>query len=452
MSQTTVEQKTLGEEHRLTDALVERISEAQDEPEFMRSLRREGFERFEALPIPSAENSEEWRRTDVTDLDFSALKAPNGSSLAPEQLPERLRRIQEADTDRGALHLSANGSEVVRQLHPELEEQGVVVCSMAEALREYPEVVEQHFMTEALEVDLNKFSAAHAAFWCGGTFVYVPRNTEVEKPIEIHNHVDLDGLSLFDHTLIVVGPNSRVNIVESHGSDPNHQTRALADSAVEIFAGDGARVDYSHIQNLSRNYYDVSMRRGVADNASTLNWITGTLGSGKAKTSALTKLNGEGSETYLYGVMLANGDQHIDSDISTVHDAPYTTDEMLARGVVMGGANGIFRGVIDMVKGCRKSKGSLHERALMIGDGAEADAVPEMTIQENDVKAAHSASVGELDEKQLLYMQSRGIRRERARRLIIFGFFEPILKRLPVERVKQNLIDLVNDKLDSYHA
>jgi Fe-S cluster assembly protein SufD len=190
------------------------------------------------------------------------------------------------------------------------------------------------------------------------------------------------------------------------------------------------------------------MRRGVCESQASLNWIVGTLGAEKNKTNAITKLNGEGSETFLYGVMLASEKQHIDSDISTIHDAPYTTDEMLARGVVLDEAKGIFRGVIEMENGSRKAKGSLHEKALMVGNGAEADAVPEMTINENDVKAAHSASVGELDPKQLLYMQSRGISKERARRLIILGFFEPILDKLPVDRIRYNLVDLIHKKLD----
>lgn len=427
--------------------LVEQLSDNQDEPEFMRNLREEAFELFEELPIPSAENSEEWRRTDVTDLDFNELQGGTGHFEAPDQLPANFERIQSADTDRAGLHFEVNSAEAVNELDEDLREQGVVLTSMTEAVREYPELVEEHFM-EALEVDLNKFSALHAAFWSGGAFLYVPQGIEIDRPIEIHNHVDHDGLSVLDHTLVIVGPNSKVNIVETHQGDEDLQTRSLSASVVEIHAKDGATVDYSHIQNLPRNFYDVSMRRGICDNSADINWITGTLGGQKVKTSAITKLLGEGSETYLYGVMLGDDDQHIDSDISTVHDAPYTTDEMLARGVVLDQSKGVFRGVIEMLNGSRKSMGSLHERCLMVGEDAEADAVPEMEIDENDVKAAHSASVGEIDAKQMLYMGSRGISREQARRLIIFGFFEPILERLPVERVRQDLVDLITEKLD----
>jgi Fe-S cluster assembly protein SufD len=426
----------------------EALSDTLDEPDYMREFRQDAFELYKELPIPSAENSEEWRRTDVTDLDLGALRASAGSGYADESLPEYLEEIQVAESDRKGLHLEHNAGDSILELSEDLEEQGVVFCSMSEAVREHPEIVRDHFMTEALEVDLNKFSAMHAAFWSGGTFLYVPKNLEIEAPLEMHSYVDQDGLSLFDHTLIVVGPNSKVNLVDSHRGEDDLEERALCGSAVEIHVGDGGSVDYSHIQDLGSNYYDVSMRRGVCDQNAQLNWITGTLGAEKCKTSAITKLNGEGSETFLYGVMMGSDQQHIDSDISTVHDAPHTTNEMLARGVVMDESKGIFRGVITMESGSRKARGSLHEKALIVGDEAEADAVPEMTIYENDVKAAHSASVGELDTKQMLYMQSRGISKDRARRLIILGFFEPILDKLPVDRVRYNLVDLIHRKLD----
>lgn len=429
--------------------LVERISETLDEPDYMRDFRREAYELYEELPIPSAKNSEEWRRTDVTDLEDVDLQASEGQGFAGETLPRYLQEIKEGDaSERSGLILSHNAGDVYTEVGDELADKGVVFCSMSEAVREYPDLVQDHFMTDALEVDTNKFSAMHAAFWTGGGFLYVPENTEIELPVEMHSYVDRDGLSLFDHNLIVVGANSRVNVVDSHTGDDELEERALCANAVEIFVDDGAGVDYSHIQDFGNNYYDVSMRRGVCANQSSLNWIVGTLGGQKNKTNAITKLNGEGSETFLYGVMLASEDQHVDSDISTVHNGAHTTDEMLARGVVLDEAKGIFRGVITMHNGSRKAKGSLHERVLMVGNDCEADAVPEMTIDENDVKAAHSASVGELDQKQLLYMQSRGISKDRARRLIILGFFEPILEKLPVERVRQNLIDLIHRKLD----
>ena len=431
----------------LSESLVERISENLNEPEFMKKLRKQAFQQYEELPVPSAANSEEWRRTDVTDLEFDQLLAGDGTNEPPDRLHENFHRIKEAETDRAGLHFEVNTAEAHCELDDQLVEQGVVLTSMSTAVREYPDLVEEHFM-EAMDADTNKFSALHAAFWTGGTFLYVPRDLEIDRPIEIHNYVDRDGLSILDHTLIIVGTNSRVNIVETHDGDPEMKTRSLSASAVEIHAADGARVDYSHIQDLPLNFYDVSMRRGICRNAASINWITGTLGGSKVKTGAITKLLGEGSETYLYGVMLADGEQHIDSDISTIHDAPYTTDEMLARGVVLDDSKGIFRGVIEMKNGSRKSKGSLHERCLMVGEDAEADAVPEMEIDENDVKAAHSASVGEIDAKQMLYMTSRGISREQARRLIIFGFFEPILERLPVERVKQDLVNMIARKLD----
>ncbi|MFB6346540.1 MAG: Fe-S cluster assembly protein SufD [bacterium] len=445
MAEVAAEQGKLS----LNRDLVERISDTLDEPDYMREFRLEAYELYEELPIPSAKNSEEWRRTDVTDLEDADLKASSGKGFAEETLPRYLQEIRDNNADeRSGVQLSHNAGDVYTEVGDELSDNDIVFCPMSEAVREYPDVVQDHFMTEALEVDLNKFSAMHAAFWTGGTFLYVPNNTEIELPVEIHNYIDRDGLSLFDHNLIVVGANSRINIVDSHTGSDELEERAVCANAVEIYVDDGAAVDYSHIQDLGNNYYDVSMRRGVCQNQSQLNWITGTLGGQKNKTNAITKLNGEGSETFLYGVMLASEDQHVDSDISTVHDAPYTTDEMLARGVVLDESKGIFRGVITMEKGSRKAKGSLHERVLMVGDDCEADAVPEMTINENDVKAAHSASVGELDQKQLLYMQSRGIDRERARRLIILGFFEPILDKLPVERVKQNLVDLIHRKLD----
>ncbi len=428
--------------------LVDRISETLDEPEYMRERRREAFEHFRKLPVPSGENSEAWRRTDVTDLDFDVLRAGDGSDLRDGELPESLRELRDADVDRAGLRLEHNTAEAAHELDPDLADRGVVLCSLSEAVREYPDVVRDHFM-EALPVDQNKFTALHAAFWTGGTFLYVPRDVEIERPVELHGYVDRDGLSLLDHTLIVVGPNSRVNVVESHRSADDLETRAISDGAAEIFVRDGAAVDYSHVQDLAPNYYDVSNRRGVCDSNARLNWITGILGSTKVKTTAITDLNGEGSETFLYGVSMATRGQHVDSDVTTVHRAPYTTDEMLSRGVVMEEATGVFRGIIEMKDGCRKAKGSLHERALMVGDDAEADAVPQMNVDENDVKAAHSASVGEMDEKQMLYMQSRGIRPERARRLIIHGFFEPILEKLPLQRVRDELIDLIDRKLDA---
>ncbi len=428
-----------------TRAAVEDLSGRKREPDWMRLFRLEAFDAYERMPLP-ARSEEEWRRTDVSKLGLEGYTpySPNGDGL--NALPESLRPGADASARAGLL-VQHNSEGAVSELRDELRARGVVVCSLDEAVRERPDLVRRYFMTEAIPVTYNKFTALHAAFWSGGTFIYVPKNVEVELPVQGVLYADAPNLGVFGHTLIVTEDNARVTYVEEYSSaDTDAAGTVFASGVSELFVGHGAQVRYVTMQEFAPRTTSFSAQRAIVRGDANLNWLAVSVGGQFAKNNVETFLSEPGASAEMLGLFFGNEDQFVDYHTSQEHMAPNTTSDLLYKGVLSDRARSVFSGMIRVHEGAQKTDAYQTNRNLLLSDDARADSIPNLEIRANDVRCSHGATVAPLDEDEIFYLQSRGLERPEATKIIVDGFFEPILIRIPLESIQERLRDFIDHK------
>jgi len=426
-----------------TREAVERISELKNEPAWMRDWRLAAFDAYEKMPLPNR-SEEEWRRTDVSKLQLEGYLpfAQNGRGL--DALPADLRPAADA-SERAGLLVQHNSATAVQELRDDLRAKGVIVTSLDDAVRDHPELVRTYFMTEAIPVTYNKFTALHAAFWSGGTFIYVPMGVEVEAPIQGVLYADAPGLGVFGHTLVVAEDNARVTYVEEYSS-ANTGRKGFASGVSELFLARGARVRYVSMQEFAPDAIHFSAQRAVLRADANLNALVVTVGANFSKTNVETHLREPGASAEMLGLFFGNEDQVIDHHTTQEHMAPSCTSDLLYKGVLSGHARSVFSGMIHVHEGAQKTDAYQTNRNLLLSDDARADSIPNLEIAANDVKCSHGATVAPLDEEEVFYLQSRGIARPEATKIIVDGFFEPILIRIPLASIQERLRDFIDHK------
>jgi Fe-S cluster assembly protein SufD len=427
-----------------TREAVEEISGLKNEPEWMRARRLEAFDTYETMPLP-ARNEEEWRRTDVSrlKLDGYVTFAPGGHGTAA--LPADLRPTDDRSARAGLL-VQHNSVGAARELSDDVRAKGVIVTDLDTAVREHADLVQRYFMTEVIPVTYNKFTALHAAFWSGGTFIYVPRNVEVELPVQSVLYADAPGLGIFGHTLIVVEENARLTYVEEYSS-PRTGQAGFSSAVSEFFLARGAQLRYVAMQEFSPEVTSFSAQRALAHADSNLNGLVVTVGGLFVKSNVETFLRAPGATAEMLGLYFGNETQFIDHHTLQEHIAPHTTSDLLYKGVLADRARSVFSGMIRVHPGAQKTDAYQQNRNLLLSDDARADSIPNLEIGANDVRCSHGATVAPLDEDEIFYLESRGIARPEATKIIVDGFFEPILLRIPLASIQERLRDFIDRKM-----
>ncbi len=424
-----------------TRQAVLELSHLKGEPEWVHQRRLEAWEAYEATPMP------QWRRTSLRELkldSFIPFLPPEEETTDGTQLPEGLRHLLQQEGERTGLLIHRNSTSFVLELDEELAAQGVILTDLDTAVREYPELVEPHLM-KAVPFTEGKFEALHSALWSGGTFLYVPEGVYIEKPIRAIYWVDAPSLAVFPHTLIVAGPNSGVTYLEERVS-PEAETAILVSSVVEVHTKPGAQVHFLGLQDWGRNVFDFTTRRAVTDNDSVANWVVGYLGGKLNKEYLETQLAGPGSSTEILGVFFVDDRQHLNVYTKMNHVAPFTSGDLLFRGALQDAAHSVFEGMIKIHPGAQDTASYLHDNTLLLSDDAHADSIPSLEIEANQVRASHGATMGKLDAEQLFYLMAHGLPEKEAIRLLVTGFFEPIIERIPLEGMRERLRDAVAQK------
>ena len=431
---------------------VAQLSARLNEPAWMREKRQVAWSVFEETPMPTT-SDEDWRRTDIRSLKWERLRLPDASRVKPASqladLPDYLRTaLDEGQEAAGRLAL-VNGRVVYHQFTEELAAQGVLFTDMSTAVREHPDLVQKYFMTECVTPSDGKFAALNGALWQGGAFIYVPEGVEVKEPFQVVIALEGAGVAVFPHTLIVTEPFATVTCIEEmvSPSAADDESQALNSGLVEIIAGDGSQVRYAEVQRWGDHVYNFNTKRAIHRPDSVVVWDVGQLGSRLTKTYLDSILTGNGSFSQLNGVYFVNGKQHIDLDTLTHHIGLSTGGDLLLKGALKGRARAVFQGMIKIEPSGQQTNSYLKNENLLLSEHARADSIPSLQIDANDVRASHGATVGRIDEDHIFYLQSRGIPRDTAIRMIVEGFFSGVFDRMEQERVRHKLAAAVSAKI-----
>jgi Fe-S cluster assembly protein SufD len=429
----------------LSQSDVEALSAAKNEPQWLLESRLAAWELYAEMPMPSLQ-AEEWRRTDYTTIKWEQAGVPVNSAGADfEAIPAENRAPLIGDKQ-GGLIAAVDGKIVHNELGAELRKQGIIFTDLDTAIRDHEDLVRPNLLTKAVTPGEGKFAALHAALWTHGVFLYVPRGRAVELPLHSIFYNTQAGLTL-GHVLVVVEDGAQVTCLQEYLSAPDVTNHAAHVGATELLLGASTNVKYVSLQDWGRNVYDFRHERARVGRDSQLDWIMGTMGSRLTKDFAEIELDGEGSWARMSGLFFADTNQLLDHDTQQNHNAPHTTSDLLFKGALKDESRSVWQGMIKVLPHAQKTDGFQANRNLVLSKEARADSIPGLEIEANDVRCTHAATVGKLEEEPIFYLMSRGMTRADAERLIVMGFFDPIMDRIPFAEVRERLGAHIEQKL-----
>ncbi len=412
---------------------------------FTGDLRTRAFEEFEALPTPSQE-TEEWRYTDLSEfaLDFAPYTS-GGRAQNLDGVPSEILRDAGEIGERAGLQIQHDSDVMLTHLDPALAARGVIFTDLDRAAAEHTDLVER-YLHDLVPTKRTRFTALHAAFRTGGTFLFVPRDTKVDLPLQTLTYVDVDGAAVFPHTLIVVEAGAEVTFIERYASPD--LTRAFSDAITEIHVGDGAHVRYAAIQDWGAGMTHLAIQRARTGRDADLRTLSLGFGADLARTETEVELAEPGGFSEQLGVFFADGEQHFDHRSTQEHVAPSCRSDLLYKGALRDSSRAVYSGWVYVRPGAQRTDAMQTSRNIVLSEHAKADAIPNLEIEANDVKCGHAASVGPVEEETLFYLESRGIPRDEAERLIVTGFFQEVLDRVQIDEVREGAVAAIADELD----
>ena len=382
--------------------LVKNIQDS-DEPKWMKEKRLDALNTFNSLPAPRlkygiaiALNS--------SDIKFDEIQIPKKKNI-------KLPNIK-----------------------------GIVIENLSDALKNHEDIVKKYFLS--CFSSIGKFEALHTSLWNKGLLIYVPKNTEVKESIKLS---DLNDDFEFQHNIINIEENSSLSIFEEELS--NTKNKAYKTKITELFVNNNSTLNYANFQNLSQNTIIFSTKRALVNQNGKINWIDFCLGGKLTKSEIITRLEKEGSSTNVFSLFFSNNEQQFDLSSSIYHNAKHTISDMAVRGVLDNKSKVIYNGLVKIGEHASNSNGYQKQDALLLSPNAEIDPIPNLEIDNNDVKCSHGTTVSKLDKEKLFYLKSRGLPEEKAKKLMIKGFFDPVIRKIKIKEARKDLRKAISSRL-----
>jgi Fe-S cluster assembly protein SufD len=420
---------------------VRALSSVRDEPEWMLDFRLAAWQHFEEMPWPKS-TDEAWRRTRLTGFDLDKF-AP--FSLPDEEKPALAGSIQyELDEMESAASIVFQDGDVIyRDEGENLGEKAVIFTDLRQAVRKHPELVKRYFMTEVVKPNHNKFTALHAALWDSGTFIYVPRNTKVDLPLQVILNQANVAAGGYHHTLLVAEEGAEVTVID----DLLGGEQGMQSSVVEIHAGDNSVVRYMNLQDFDHSTWNFMTGRAAMHRNSDLRWIQVSWGSRLTKAFLDLDMRGEGGHGELLGIYFPTGRQHIDHQTLQIHTVPHCFSDLLFNGALKDRARSVYMGIIKVLPDAQRTDAYQRNGNLILDSSARADSIPGLEIEADDVRCTHAATAAQVEDEYVFYLMARGLTRPQAERMIVQGFFQAVLDRVPVESVVTKLERVIERKI-----
>ncbi|WP_223701429.1 Fe-S cluster assembly protein SufD [Sutcliffiella deserti] len=412
-------------------------SKESGEPQWLLDLRLKALALAEELPLPKPD------KTKITNWNFTKFQqhTVEASMNSLEQLPAEVKALVDVEN----IYVQVDNTPVVSSISEELTSKGVIFTDIVTAAKNHSDLVQKYFMKDGVKVDEHKLTALHAALMNGGAFLYIPKNVVIEEPFQavyLHDKAQ----AVFNHVLIVAEDNSSVTYVENYLSTSDGEG-SIFNIVTEVIANNNSKILYGTVDNLGKGVTTYVNRRGVVGRDATLEWALGLMNDGDTISENVTKLIGDGSTGDTKTVVVGRGVQKQNFTTMVVHFGKNSEGQILKHGVMKDSASSVFNGIGKIEHGASKSNAEQESRVLMLSEKARGDANPILLIDEDDVTAGHAASAGRVDPLQLYYLMSRGISKQEAERLVIHGFLAPVVNQLPIEKVKNLLIEVIERKV-----
>lgn len=419
----------------LNEENVKKISKIKKEDEWVRAFRLNGYKSFINQSNPSF-----GPKINLNYDDIIYYKSNEADKKLENDWNNILKPVKDELNELGVLesekHLDGMGvqyeSEVIyHNMIEELEKKNVIFTSIEMAIKNYPDLVKKYF-GKIVKTEENKFSALNSAVFSGGSFIYIPKNTKLDRPLQSYFRINSKNMGQFERTLIIVDDNSSLHYVEGCTA-PTYTESSLHAAVVEIYVGKNSKCRYSTIQNWATNVYNLVTKRALVDDYGTMEWIDGNIGSGITMKYPCCVLKGDNSNGTCITISMAKKNQQQDSGARMIHIGKNTKSNIISKSIAQNGGNATYRGKVDIKKGAINSDAMVKCDSLILDDKSKSDTIPVNICSNTESTIEHEATVSKINDDTLFYLMSRGISEERATELIILGFIDRFREELPME-------------------
>ena len=418
----------------LSKEKIKEISKLKEEPKWMSDFRLKAYDEFIKQDLPSFGPKIDINFDNITYYKRKDNKVHNTWNTVDKDVTNtfnELGLIEQEKTYLDGLGVQFESEAIYHNMIKELEEKNVIFLDTDTALKKYPELFKKYFNT-LVKYDENKFTALNSCVWSGGTFIYVPPYTKLDRPLQSYFRINTKDMGQFERSLIIVDEGSEVHYIEGCTA-PTYTTDSLHAAVVEIFVGKNAKCRYTTIQNWANNVNNLVTKRAIVEENGVMQWIDGNIGSKLNMKYPSCILKGDNSKGECISIAMATKDQIQDTGAKMIHIGKNTQSKIIAKSIARETGNASYRGKVSIEKEAINSKASIKCDTILLDPYSKSDTIPTNICKNDSSTIEHEATVSKIDEEKLFYMQSRGIDEEKAIELSIIGFIEEFTDELPLE-------------------
>ena len=413
---------------------VEKISKTKNEPKWMTDFRLKSYEAFKEISNPNfgpelkidfeqinyykkvaSKTEDNWNNIDCKIKDtFDVL----GVTKAENKYLDGLGAQYESEV-------------IYHNMIEELEKKHIIFTSIEVALQKYPEIAKKYF-GKIVSFQENKYAALNGSVFSGGSFIYVPPHTKLDRPLQSYFRINSKSMGQFERTLIIVDDDSDLHYIEGCTA-PTYSEASLHAAVVEIYVGKGSHCRYTTIQNWAPNVYNLVTKRAIVEEAGSMEWIDGNIGSYVNMKYPSCILKGDYAKGTCITIGVATNDQQQDTGARMIHLGKHTTSQIIAKSIARSGGNATYRGKVRIASSADHALSMIKCDSLILDEKSKSDTIPTNICENTTSTIEHEATVSRISDANLFYLMSKGITKEKAEELIILGFIEKFREELPME-------------------
>ena len=417
----------------LNEENIKKISEIKHEEQWVLDYRLNSYKIFKELDMPNYGPSYELDFDKVIYYKNEDNRLNSNWSCINKNVKAEFEKLGVVDSEKylDGIGVQYESEVIYHNMLEELVKKNVIFTSIEMAMKKYPDLVKKYFSKIVKPTD-NKFAALNSAVFSGGSFIYIPPNTTLDRPLQSYFRINSRGMGQFERTLIIVDDNSHLHYVEGCTA-PTYSDSSLHAAVVEIYVGKNSSCRYTTIQNWAVNVLNLVTKRALVEENGTMEWIDGNIGSRATMKYPACILKGDNSSGTCITISVATKDQQQDSGARMIHIGKNTTSNIISKSISRLGGNATYRGKVDIKESAVNSKAIVKCDSLILDSASKSDAYPTNVCRNVSSNIEHEATVSRVNEESLFYLMSRGLTMEKATELIVLGFIEKFREELPME-------------------
>lgn len=418
----------------LNKETIKEISAIKKEPKWMTDFRIMALNKFFELGNPNFGPELKIDFSEITYYKKVTDKIESNWDKVPTDVKETFDKIGLIEAEEkylGGVGAQYESEVIYHNMLKELEEKNVIFCDTDTALKKYPKLFKEYF-NNLVKYDENKYTALNGAVWSGGTFIYVPPHTKIERPLQSYFRINTKNMGQFERTIIIVDEGSELHYMEGCTA-PTYTSDSLHAAVVEIYVKKDAKCRYTTIQNWANNIYNLVTKRAIVEENGLMEWIDGNIGSKTNMKYPSCVLNGEYAKGNCISIAVATTNQIQDTGAKMIHLAPHTTSNIISKSIAAKGGNATYRGTVHIGKNANNSKNYVKCDTIILDEYSKSDTIPKNIVNNDSSIIEHEATVSKISRDKLFYLMCRGIPEEKAKEMLVMGFIERFREELPME-------------------